>query len=301
MRYARLTPGQGFRPINSFLYYLQRIVVAPHLRRACVSVFRQWIRIRQGSGPKPAALAQHQLIDSLRSEGYAELGPLLSDRQCAEIHGYFSDKKLTGRGDGASGYTIGNVPPHARLSEYSLGDIIGSPHILELANDRRLLEMASSYIGCKPTISQLGLRWSFPAATVQRDLQQFHRDSEDWRYLKVLVYLTDVSAGDGPHVYVRSTHKSGATMRLHTQSDSEVEQQYGRENLIVAMGQRGFGFAVDTAGIHKGQRPTEKPRLMLQIQYSLFRSFAYVYEPQPYQGWPPFDRYINRLILAYPR
>jgi hypothetical protein len=37
---------------------------------------------------------------------------------------------------------------------------------------------------------------------------------------------------------------------------------------------------------------------MLQIQYSLFRSYAYVYEPEPYTGSLPFDRYINRLILT---
>ena len=302
MRYARLTPGQGFQPVNSFLYYLQRLVVSPRLRTLCIRAFRSWVRVRRGGGTAASAAtsSQRQLLDTLRTDGYSSLGSLLTQVQCDDIHRYFADKQLTGRGDGASGYIISQAPSHARIAEYSLRDIVGCPHILELANDRRLLQLAASYIGCKPTISQLGLRWSFPVQETNSDLQTFHRDSEDWRYLKVLVYLTDVGAGDGPHVYVRGTHLTKASMRLRVQSDSEIARQYGEDKLIVATGSRGFGFAVDTAGIHKGSRPADKPRLMLQIQYSLFRSYAYVYEPQPYRGWPPFDRYINRLILAFP-
>lgn len=300
MRYARLTPGRGFQPVNSFLYYLQRLVVSRRVRQLCIGVFRKWIRVRRGRGAAVSSSSQREILQTLDADGYASLGTLLTRSQCADIQRYFADKLLSGSGDGASGYTIGRIPPDARMGEYSLRDIVGSPHILELANNRRLLEMAASYIGCKPTISQLGLRWSFPKDGTRSDLQTFHRDSEDWRYLKVLIYLTDVGPNDGPHAYVRGTHKTRATMRLRVQSDNEIHEQYGSERVIVATGERGFGFAVDTAGVHKGSRPLDRPRLMLQIQYSLFRSYAYVYEPQPYKGWPPFDRYINRLILAYP-
>ena len=114
----------------------------------------------------------------------------------------------------------------------------------------------------------------------------------------MIVYLTDVGLDDGPHVYVRGTHKTRAPMRLKIQSDGEISREYGDDRLITAVGKRGFGFAVDTAGVHKGSPPVAKPRLMLQIQYSLFRSYAYVYEPEPYTGNFPFDPYINRLILA---
>lgn len=298
MKYARLTPGHGFKPANSFFYYLQRLIVSPPLRGLCVRLFRNWVRVRQGaSRPEPAS-ARQQLLDRLHREGYAALGTLLSHEQCAAIHRYFADKVLTDRQDATSSFTIDAVPPAARLAEFGLRDIVGCPHILALANDRTLLALAESYIGCKPTISQLGVRWSFPTAGRRSDLQTFHRDSEDWRYFKVLVYLTDVGQDDGPHVYVSGTHKTRAPVRLKIQSDGEVSEEYGAERLITAVGERGFAFAVDTAGVHKGAPPTERPRLMLQIQYSLFRSYAYVYEPEPYPGPLPFDRYINRLILA---
>ncbi len=298
MRYARLTPGHGFKPANSFFYYLQRIIVSPPLRGLCVRIFRNWVRFRHGISAAAPHTAREHLLDRLHREGYAPLDNVLSHEQCADIHAYFADKVLTDRQDATSSFTIDHVPPAARLAEFTLRDIIGCPHILALANDRRLLDLAESYIGCKPTISQLGVRWSFPTGGKRSDLQTFHRDSEDWRYFKVLVYLTDVGPGDGPHVYVRGTHKTRAPVRLKIQSDGEISEEYGEERLITATGERGFAFAVDTAGVHKGAPPVEKPRLMLQIQYSLFRSYAYVYEPEPYAGTLPFDRYINRLILA---
>jgi hypothetical protein len=298
MRYARLTPGHGFKPANSFFYYLQRIVVSPLLRGLCVRMFRQWVRVRQGEDSVTPPPAQLQLLDSLHAEGYVSLGHVLTRTQCDDIRRYFTPRTLTDRHDAASTFTITSVPASARLAEYGLNDIVHCPHLLALANDSRLLALATSYIGCKPTISQLGVRWSFPRAGLGSDLQTFHRDSEDWRYFKVIVYLTDVGPGDGPHVYVRGTHKTRAPMRLHLQTDGEVSEQYGDERLIVAMGERGFAFAVDTAGVHKGAPPTERPRLMLQIQYSLFRSYAYVYEPEPHPAAATFDRYINRLILA---
>jgi hypothetical protein len=245
-----------------------------------------------------AVPAREPLLDRLRAEGYAALGSVLTSSQCAAIHGYFADKILTDRQDNTSTFMLAHVPPATRLAEYSLRDIVRCPHILALANDSRLLELAERYIGCKPTISQLGVRWSFPASGMRSDLQTFHRDSEDWRYFKVIVYLTDVGPDDGPHVYVRGTHRTRAPVRLKIQSDSEISREYGEERLIMAIGERGFGFAVDTAGVHKGSPPVGRPRLMLQIQYSLFRSYAYLYEPEPYFGNTPFDPYINRLILA---
>jgi hypothetical protein len=298
MKYARLTPGQGFKPANSFLYYLQRIIVSPPLRGLCVRMFRNWVRARHGVSAPELAPAHRQLLDRLHAEGYAPLGHVLTRDQCADIHAYFADKTLTDRQDDTSRFTLAAVPPAARLAEYSLHDIIRCPHILALANDPALLELAESYIGCKPTISQLGVRWSFPIPGRRSDLQTFHRDSEDWRYFKVIVYLTDVGMEDGPHVYVRGTHKTRAPVRLKLQTDGEVSEEYGADRLITAVGERGFGFAVDTAGVHKGAPPVGTPRLMLQIQYSLFRSYAYVYEPEPYTGSLPFDRYINRLILT---
>jgi hypothetical protein len=300
MEYAQLTPGPGFAARQSFLYYGQRSVTSPALRRLVVAALRTGVRFLHGSFPSDqlATVQETKTLQELGNDGYAPLPALLSDDQIADIRAFFRSRLLTPRSGNESPFTVEHAPQGVRIADYSLRDIIDAPHILELANHPSLLRLAASYIGCKPTISALGLRWSFPSAATGADVQAFHRDSDDWRYMKVLVYLTDVNDEAGPHVYVKGTHLARAPMRLQLYKDAEIRQRYGADQLIVATGNAGFGFAVDTSGIHKGTVPAKKPRLMLQIQYSLLPAFSYRYTPQPYRGSLALDSYINRLFCT---
>lgn len=299
MEYAQLTPGRRFAPLHSLLYYSQRIVTRPSLRRLVVRALSGALRARQGSGQdlygnttqEAAALAD------LSGSGYAPLGNLLNGAQCDEIRAYLQNKILFDRDREREAFTVAQPPTGVRVADYHLRDVIGCPHILALANSPLLLGLAARYMDCKPTISALGLRWSFPVEGDRSALQAFHRDSEDWRYLKVLVYLTDVDLDAGPHVYLHGSHLTKAPMRLRFYTDREISSAYGSEKLLTALGSRGFCFAVDTAGIHKGTAPSRQPRLMLQIQYSLLPSYAYQYSPEIYQGPLILDPYVNRLIV----
>ena len=298
MEYAQLTPGRGFAPLHSLLYYGQRFVTSRGMRRLIVAVLRTSIRLRQGSFRvnQPENDQDREILRALCNDGYAPLPGLLSAAQIADIRAFFRSKSLVARPSHAARFTIDNVPEGVRMADYSLQDIIDAPHILELANSPALLRLAAAYIGCKPTLSALGLRWSFPGAEAGTDVQAFHRDSDDWRYMKILVYLTDVNDEAGPHVYIEGTHTVKAPLRLQLYDDTEIRQRYGEGRIIVATGNAGFGFAVDTSGIHKGAVPAKKPRLMLQIQYSLLPAYAYRYAPQPYGGSLVLDAYINRLF-----
>jgi hypothetical protein len=300
MEYAQLTPGPGFAARQSLLYYGQRAVTSRVLRRLVVATLRTGIRFRHGPFPANQAEAAEETkaLQELSNDGYAPLPALLSDDQIADIHAFFRSRLLTPRSGDEGPFTVEHAPQNVRIADYSLRDIIDAPHILELANHPALLRLAARYIGCKPTISALGLRWSFPSAANGTDVQAFHRDSDDWRYMKVLVYLTDVNDEAGPHVYVKGTHLARAPMRLQLYKDEEIRQKYGADRMIIATGNAGFGFAVDTSGIHKGTVPTGKPRLMLQIQYSLLPAFSYRYTPQPYLGSLAIDPYINRLFCT---
>ena len=54
---------------------------------------------------------------------------------------------------------------------------------------------------------------------------------------------------------------------------------------------------MDTRGIHKGMAPTGRPRLLLQIQYSLLPVYMYRYEKPRRTAPEQLDRYINRLFV----
>jgi hypothetical protein len=296
MKYARLVPGIGFSPLNSFLYYSQRIVTFPRLRSLCVRLITIRLRSR-GRHNEKLESEQQPLANLLGSNGYVPLGNLLSACQCRDVHDYLRDKELTDRHNSAQKFPLTSVPRDVQLADYHLRDVVNCPHILDLANSPLLLGLAEQYIGCSPTISALGLRWSFPKQSGESSLQAFHRDADDWRFFKVMVYLTDVGPDDGPHMYAIGTHLEKTTARLQFYSEGSVYGRRGHEGVVTAMGGRGTAFAVDTVGIHKGSAPTRHARLLLQIQYSLLPNYSYEYEPEINESARSFDRYINRLIV----
>ena len=302
MEYAQLTPGRRFAPLHSLLYYSQRVVTRPSLRRLVVRAISGVLRLRQGSGLAlcAATAAEDASLLELSRTGYAPLGNLLAPEQCDEIRAFLNDKLLIDRDRVRDSFPLAQAPDDVRVADYHLRDVVACPYILALANSPSLLGLAARYMQCKPTISALGLRWSFPLPGESSALQVFHRDSEDWRYLKVLAYLTDVDDDAGPHVYLHGSHLTQAPMRLKFYTDREIADAYGADMLLTAIGRRGFCFAVDTAGIHKGTAPARQPRLMLQIQYSLLPSYAYRYAPEPYLGPLLLDPYVNRLIIRQP-
>ena len=279
MKYAQLRPGRAFRPLRATLYYLQRIVTPIWLRRVVISVVSAIVRLRQGNGesdvPGVSGAEMTMLADRLERDGLVELGTLLDADQCRAIHAYLANKLLDDRDCRRPGFILSEAPANVRLADYSLNDVAGCPHILALANHPALLAMAQRYIGCKPTLSGMGIRWSFARTGEASSLQRFHRDSEDWRYFKVLVYLTDVDLAAGPHVYVRGSQQVRGAVRLRFFSDEEVRRRFGESNVVTVTGRAGFCFAVATAGVHRGTEPTAGKRLMLQLQYSLLPCFAY--------------------------
>ncbi|MFL6706618.1 MAG: hypothetical protein ACJ8HI_00260 [Massilia sp.] len=283
---------------NRAAFYLNRIVTARPARAVLVAAIRRYIAWRQRDRVLQAAPAQQAAVEGLNAEGYTELGQLLSRDACQEIVDYLSNKKMQDRDIARAPYCLADAPESARLADFSLADTLKCPHILGLANSPLLLGMATQYIGCKPTLSSVVIRWSFPAEAGRSDLQRFHRDTDDWRFFKVMVYLTDVDEACGPHVYVKATHRDRQTIRQRFWRDEEIAEKYGDERLAVALGPKGTAFAVDTAGIHKGQAPERGRRLMLMLQYSLLPCYSVRKEPVEAPLPAGLDAYINRVLFA---
>ena len=159
-----------------------------------------------------------------------------------------------------------------------------------------VLRLAAAYLGCIPTLSGLSAYWSLPGAAPALYTQQFHRDLDDWRFVKLFVYLTDVDHDAGPHAYVRQSHLSPARLRASPYSQQAVDR-YGRDKVLTMLGPRGTAFIADTYGIHAGTVPTRQPRLLLQAQYSLLPVYAFDYTPVTAAPTANLDAYVTRLLI----
>jgi hypothetical protein len=96
---------------------------------------------------------------------------------------------------------------------------------------------------------------------------------------------------------VKGTHRTAGTFRAHRFDREDLERRYGREAIVAVMGPRGTSFVADTYGIHAGPVPRSRPRLILEIGYSILPIYALNYRPQGSARAQGLDRYVNRLLL----
>jgi hypothetical protein len=282
-----------YRPpkFRSAMYYCHRVVVNPSLRAFVVRALGWWIGKRADSNKVP-----HTLLISLEEKGIVQLGQVFTSAECAEIVAYLSNKPVYDRNVSVERAFSDAQPDDMGFGIYLPKDVLDCPHIMELVNSPSIVQLASDYLGCNPTLSCLGVQWSF-ATQSPRIAQTFHRDGEDWKYLRFLIYLTDVDEGCGPHVYVRGSHRGKLPLRLKFYSTEEISQQYGSDSFVKVFGNRGTGIAADTSGIHKGELPTAKPRLLLTFTFAILPNQLSEYIPLRTRHWPRLNNYTNRLFL----
>ncbi len=295
LAYARLRPGEGFQAWRALFYYAQRMITAPPARRAVCALIAAVVRARRGGGrDRPTGADHARIMTDLKRDGLARLPPLASDAAIAAMRAYFSAQPVL---DASGRESAVEDLPDASTAAYGLKRVLACPGLLEMLNAPCVLRIASDYLGCQPTLSSVGVRWSFPTAGPIARTQTFHRDLDDWRFLKLFVYLTDVDEGSGPHCYVRTSQASAFGWTAKAYSQAELEHRFGADKLTVIVGRRGTTFIADTLGVHRGVSPAERPRLILQAQYSLLPVFAFLYAPEDGIG-PEGAAYCNRLMLT---
>ena len=102
-----------------------------------------------------------------------------------------------------------------------------------------------------------------------QNAQFFHWDNDFRKFVKLYIYLNDVDESSGPHVFVEHTHKhkdkNHKLCRLY--SDKQIYDKYPKSNIIKFNGNSGSTFFVDSYGIHKGEVPTKKSRILLNIHF----------------------------------
>lgn len=288
------------RPLQAALYYSQRLATRPSWRAAGARCLASLIGLKHPPVAEPGA-GGGPLAGALRADGLALLGAMLEADQVAQVRAWLRGRHVIERSDRPRVFDPECPPPGVSTADYALRDVVTCPHVLALMNRPDVLAAVGAYFGCAPTIAAVSLRWSLPGAQ-QNDLQMFHRDPDDWRCVKLFVYLSDVDAGSGPHVFIRGSHREATSVRIGRLSDAEAMRRYGDATSTV-LGAAGSGFLADTFGWHKGAQPLARPRLMLIVQYAI-RPIWQAAEKQVPKSAPglalprDFDPWVNRVLIG---
>lgn len=210
-------------------------------------------------------LPEH-LVTEIRNWALAQ--PCYADRNCS--HGfYLSDK------DKSEAYLDKSI----LLSQY-FNTVSQCEPIKKLSEDPVIVDIAASYLGAVPRFVGASLWWTFPVDASPEDRSKhahvYHRDVDDFKFLKFFFYLTDVPKSEGAHICVAGSHASPPRKKasdpwlLRRYEDEEISDIYEKSRIMEICGAAGTGFAEDTLCVHKGSTPNNEPRLILQFQFALF-------------------------------
>jgi hypothetical protein len=197
----------------------------------------------------------------------------------------------------------GAVPNGTHVAFFSNDVVAAAPHVFAIGNDPHVLAIVAAALGAKPTISYMTAWWSLPAGDgTAQHAERFHRDVDDWRFIKLFCYLTDVDEAAGPHVFVRGSHRINRLTDIRRFSDEEIASAFAPDDIVVFTGPAGTSFLENTSGIHRGIPAASKPRLIFQVLYSLR---PVIYGPENpvvrlgANGVPAdLDPYVNRVYCA---
>lgn len=250
-----------------------------YIFRAQRKLRRPQVRDRIGAWVSRArqdkAFADHilpALAGRLREDGFAWLGPALTDGQVEAARDFLQTKPVRNfyRPNDAAFLPLGEGRnPISHVANHAITDVLAAPHLLLLANRLDVLALVEEHLGCKPTITSLSAWWSYPTPTGPQHAELFHRDIDDWRFVKLFVYLTDVNEDQGPHVYVRNSAHSASLWRAERYSDEEVHAEFGADNRLDLVAPAGSAFLENTTGLHKGTPVRAGTRLLFQAVYGL--------------------------------
>jgi hypothetical protein len=240
-------------------------------------------------------------VVNLKNNGYTIMDNMVEPKVIDEILNYSQSLKCFDPfgADGLSECTIEEASKKSYTAHFKAADLLGNKTIMDIANDEGILNMAQDFLGAKPTISSVNMWWSFDGKEGAQEAQNFHRDIDDIKFCKLFVYLTDVTAETGPHIYVRGTSSSPKLREHKRYTDKEIEDTFGKENIVSFEHPKGTVFVVDTYGFHKGMPPRKGRRLLLQVEYSLHPIGYQDYHPIAINYENNYNKYANRLFFNF--
>ncbi|MBB14221.1 hypothetical protein CMK22_03065 [Candidatus Poribacteria bacterium] len=232
----------------------------------------------------------HTIIELIKERGYVYLENLLSDEDIEALKTYFHFKQLEYSIKGEKSHGLFHkIPKEVGSAYYSQTDIQLCPIFYKIAHNPWLISIAENYLGAPPTIGTIASWWTFQSEEVSVN-QLFHHDRDDFRALKLFVYLTDVDENNGAHVYVEKSHEYDILKRYanskfsdniklenlfwqwvekHRKKDVEIETFFDKSMIKTHVGKQGTTFFEDTRGFHKGSPLLKGKRWLFQMLYTL--------------------------------
>jgi hypothetical protein len=212
----------------------------------------------------------------LNENGYVRFENKIPASVCNKLHDYalHSGAKVPPKYDAKIIYDPAN--PVAEIYRFDMNDLVNNEDVQALMMDPVLINIARNYLQSEPIFDFPAMWWStsFSKEASSEAAQLYHFDMDRIKWLKIFIYLNDVDMDNGPHSYIRGSHKVGAKPKHILKrgyvriEDKELAPYYKKEDFVTLVGQQGEIFAGDTKCWHKGNPLKKSHRLVLEFQYT---------------------------------
>ena len=214
-------------------------------------------------------------LNIINNDSYFKFSSLLNNEKCDSILNFINNLNGYGNKDLKQITNLKDKKKDISYINFHEEDLIKCPEIQELTLNKLFLSICRKYFGSEPILTNIGIAVSYPTQKPKTEYAQlYHFDLDRIKWLKFFVYLSDVNEKDGPHCYIKGTHKvfskpyelvKRGYKRLE---DKELFKYINKDYEQIMLGPKGTVFVGDSSAFHKGLNPIEKKRIMLQLEYS---------------------------------
>jgi len=223
----------------------------PSYRDECLQVVKDIVN----SNIEPVASCHNPSLETeLKENGYIILENFYSDEEVDDLINLTKD---------VPGYnyhvaaTCFNREPQVfsedckwNILSYEPSVFFQSNNLLNRMCDPELFSLSQAYLGCFPTLYSVNGVWSkFTGEEFKTQL--IHRDYDDYKFLSLFIFLTDIDETNGPHIFYPKTQDG---------SEPVVEP-------VSISGKRGTAVLADTFALHHGKPLEQGQRFLLWCRY----------------------------------
>lgn len=278
---------------------VRRLTAVPGVGPAVTKAWRWWFeRSRQQEFHRlnaPAAAAfrantpaldviQRRVLDDLRGQGVATVraSELIGDREpftslARQVQAWIEspDVQAAERSYGLDSVSGNDKSYLVRM--FGKGDALPWGPWLDLAVHQRVLDVVNSYLELHARINYIDVWNTLPLEREGPDVgsQQWHRDPEAPRMVKVFTYFTDVTPDAGPLVVVPRSRRGERYGHLWPQDGirgsrppaGELERLIPASEWIECTVPAGTLVFADTSSFHRGGRARRTRRVLSVTSY----------------------------------
>ena len=223
------------------------------------------------------------IVNEVKKNGFYIYENYLSEKNCENILEYCLKSELYHRpldhenwGDEKKYSIFEPKNPKAVWYEMPYNNVLKNKIVSKIIFSKEILLICEKYLKCKPIFYHAGLTITSNFFSIPSDkaAQMYHFDLETPKFLKIFVYINDVTTENGPHFYVIGTHKDNGidksilSLGYSRAPDEMVNNKY--KEITKHVGKRGTLIVEDTIGLHKGTVIKKKNdyRCLLCIEFS---------------------------------